>query len=117
MLYIQDVSIYRTIIYQFKQCINFHAACVIYECCGVARIYQCQSDMCGAIIYSVTQIYVLKGYKTALQPSHSISQLITVTAIYCMCAWGGGGGHDKRNELSILSRGDVLKGTLLLINA
>lgn len=67
----------------------------------------------GALIYSVTQIYVLKGYKTALQPSHSISQLITVTAIYCM--WGG--GDDKRSELSILSRGDVLKGTLLLINA
>lgn len=105
------------IIYQFKQCIHFHAACVIYECCGIACIYQCQSDMCGVIIYSVTQIYVLKGYRTALQPSHSISQLITVTAIYCMCARRGGGGHDKRNKLSILSTEDVLKGTLLLINA
>lgn len=45
----------------------------------------------GVIIYSVTQIYVLKGYKTALQPSRSISQLITVAAIYCMCACGEGG--------------------------
>lgn len=48
-------------------------ACVIYEWCGIACIYQCQSDMCGVIIYSVTQIYVLKGYKTTLQPSHPIS--------------------------------------------
>lgn len=74
--------IHRMIIYQFKQCINFHEACVIYEWCGIACIYQCQSDMCGAIIYSVTQIYVLKGYKTVLQPSHPISQLITVSTIY-----------------------------------
>lgn len=85
------LSIYRTIIYQFKQCINFHTGCVIYECCGIARIRQCQGDTCGVIIYSVTQIYVLKGYKTALQPSRSISQLITVAAIYCMCACGEGG--------------------------
>lgn len=46
-----------------------------------ARIYQCQSDTSAAIIYSVTQIYVLKGYKTAPQPSHPISQLITVSAM------------------------------------
>ena len=45
--------------------------------------------MCGVIIYSLTQIYALNGYKTALQPSHSISQLITVTAIHYMFAWGG----------------------------
>lgn len=82
---LQVISIYRMIIYQFKQCINFHAACVIYEWCGIAYIYQCRSDMCGVIIYSVTQIYVLKGYKTAPQPSHPISQLITVSSIYCVC--------------------------------
>lgn len=123
---VRDASIYRTVIYQFKQRIHFHGPCVIYERRGIACIYQCQSDMRGAIIYSVTQIYVLKGYKTALQPSHPISQLITVSA---MCAracarwWGGsvagagGWAYDKRNALSISSRGDVLKGTLLLINA
>ena len=72
-LYLECRSFYRMIIYQFKLCINFHAACVIYERCGIASIYQSQSDMCGVIIYSVTQIYVLKGYKTALQPSHPIS--------------------------------------------
>lgn len=66
LLYTLYISIYRVIIYQFKQCINFHEACVIYEWCGVPCIYQCQSDMCGVIIYSVTQIYVLRGYKTAL---------------------------------------------------
>lgn len=31
------------------------------------------SDMCGMTIYSVTQIYVFKGYKTAPHPSHPIS--------------------------------------------
>lgn len=77
---VRDASIYRTIIYQFKRRIHFHGPCVIYERRGIACIYQCQSDMRGAIIYSVTQIYVLKGYKTALQPSHPISQLITVSA-------------------------------------
>lgn len=39
----------------------FMNACVIYEWRGTARVYQCQGDMCGAIIYFVTQIYVLKG--------------------------------------------------------
>lgn len=33
------------------------------------------------------------------------------------CVWEWGWGYDKRNVLSILSRGDVLKGTLFLINA
>lgn len=82
VLHVQYISIYRMIIYPFKQGINFHEACVIYEWCGIACIYRCQSDMCGVIIYSVTQIYVLKGYKTPLQPSRPISQLITVSAIY-----------------------------------
>ena len=85
-------------------------------------IYQCQSDMCGVIIYSVTQIYVLKGYKTTLQPSHPISQRITVSTIYsmrvcvcvfvCLCVCGR--AYDTKNVLSILSRGDVLKGTLVI---
>lgn len=88
---VQYGSVYRMNIYQFKQQINFHEACVIYEWCGFACIYQCQSDMCGVIIYSVTQIYVLKGYKPALQPSHPISQLITVRTIYraCVCVRPG----------------------------
>ena len=30
------ISMYRMIIYQFKQRINFHEACVIYEWCGIA---------------------------------------------------------------------------------
>ena len=70
------------IIHQSKQCFNFPE---IYEWCGIECIYQCQSDMCGVIIYSVTQIYVLKGYKTSIQPSHPISQLITVSTIYSLC--------------------------------
>lgn len=62
--------------------------------------------------------------QTALQPSHPISQLITVRTIYCarvcVCVWvvcDWGSEYDERNVLSILSRGDVLKGTLLLINS
>lgn len=63
-----------------------------------------------------------KSTKTAIQPSHPISQRITVSAIYaahaCVCARASEGeAHDKRSVLSILSRRDVLKGILLLINS
>lgn len=86
-------------------------------------IYQCQSDMCGVIIYSVTQIYVLKGYKPHSSPPirfHSSSLSGRYTARVCVCVWvvcDWGSEYDERNVLSILSRGDVLKGTLLLINS
>lgn len=92
---------------------------VVWDCC----IYQCQSDMCGVIIYSVTQIYVLKGYKPHSSPPirfHSSSLSGRYTACVCVCVWvvcDWGSEYDERNVLSILSRGDVLKGTLLLINS
>lgn len=50
---------------------------------------------------------------------HSSSLSVRYTACVRLRAarrWGGG-AYDKRNVLSISSRGDVLKGTLLLINA
>lgn len=82
------------------------------------RVSLCQSNMCGVIIYSGTQIYALKSYKTALQPSHP-----DFTAHHCqhdiplmlvrLCEEGS----LIKGVLSILSRGVVLKETQLLINA
>lgn len=48
---------------------------------------------------------------------HSTSLSVRYTACVCACVCVWGREYDKRNVLSILSRGDVLKGTLLLINA
>lgn len=121
MCKVHFAACYRMITYQFKQCINFHECmCNLWVVWDCAHLSVSGWHVWGDNLFCDPNLCVErlpKNHTPLPKPSHPISQLITVSAIsYCMCVCEGSAA-DKSSALSILSRGDVLKGALLLINA